>query len=450
MEGGAIIGEGAEGCVYAQPLWPCAADRPKDGQIPQGSNTSVVGKIVHKGDSEHIYLEAARDILGPELSLKFLAGIRGMCSPANDQHPPSKEKLGEYKQSKDALMKWQTPQPFACTELKGALAKTGITDKYNLMFISRYPSTLEQWIDKMEKKNIPSAFIIKAINDAIPPLLNVLQKFYHHPTLELINMDLHHKNIFIRAIGSKLQFGISDFGQCYFRRLNDPLSSGAFFGYYLERFYTVRIPMYVGFRQIPFETRLIDFCFKKGMDNHDPGQLINAFLNDSKVKEYQAKSNDIISINMDLYFAFLVKKPHFIEAVEMIQGISKKIRTMQSGKTPEFNSMPEFIYLHFCMTRFLAVAPLVTILEQTLFLSEGLYDQVKKISADRILNSIAGTKSEPIKKSEIYYLTEYINRIILIPYSGTIQGQGSSLLGSLEAVNAVDLTMLWADVLAGN
>lgn len=451
MEGGAIIGEGAEGCIYAQPLWPCAVDKKQEGEIPQGSNHTVVSKLVDKSDSEHIYLETARDILGPELSMKFLAGIRGMCSPANDQHPPSKEKLDEYNQSKDALMKWET-KGFACSDLKNALTKTGITDKYNLMFISRYPSTLEQWLQKIEKKKIPSPFIIKAINDAIPPLLNILQKFYHHPTLELINMDLHHKNIFIRATGSKLQFGISDFGQCYFRRLNDPNTSGKYFSYYLERFYAVKIPMYVGFRQVPFETRLIDFCFKKNMENRDPGQVINAFVNDPKVKEYQANSNDIISMNLDVYCAFLIKKPLFIQAIEMIQTICKKIKIIQSGKIPEFNSLDEFIFLDFCMTRFLAVAPLVTILEQTLFLSEGLYDQAKQISTERIMGTISGTStgaSGTIKKPEIYYLTEYINRIILAPYSGSIQGQGSSLVGSLESVKAVDLTMVWADVIAG-
>jgi hypothetical protein len=444
MEGGAIIGEGAEGCVYAQPLWPCAADRSQDGQAPQGSDGSVVGKIVNKGDSEHIYLEAARDILGKDLSLKFLAGIRGMCSPANDQHPPSQDRIGDYKQSKDALMKWET-KGFACGQIKGALTKTGITDKYNLMFISRYPSTLEQWVETMEKNKIPRPFIIKAINDAVPPLLNILQKFYHHPTLELINMDLHHKNIFIRATGPKLQFGISDFGQCYFRRLNDPNTSGLYFSYYLERFYTVRVPMYVGFRQIPFETRLIDFCFKNKMENHDPGQLINAFVNDPKVKDYQTKSNDIIAMNLDLYCAFLIKKPHFIQAIEMIQNITKQIRKMQAGLQPEFKSLDDFTFLEFCITRFLAVAPLVTILEQTLFLSEELYDQVKQISVERI----AGTTgpSRLTKRPEIYYLTEYINRITLAPYSGSIQG--SSLIGSLESVKAVDLTMVWADVLAG-
>jgi hypothetical protein len=204
--------------------------------------------------------------------------------------------------------------------------------------------------------------------------------------------------------------------------------------------------MYVGFRQIPFETRLIDFCFKNKMEDKDPGQLINAFVNDPKVKEYQKSSNDIISINLDLYCAFLIKKPLFIQAIEMIQGITKKIRKMQSGLIPEFKSLDEFTFLEFCITRFLAVAPLVTILEQTLFLSEDLYNQVKQISTERISGTSTGG-SGATKKPEIYYLTEYINRITLAPYSGSIQG--SSLAASLDSVKAVDLTLVWADVLAG-
>ena len=121
---------------------------------------------------------------------------------------------------------------------------------------------------------------------------------------------------------------------------------------------------------------------------------------------------------------------------------------MQAGVPPQLNimSVDEFIFLEFCITRFLAVAPMVTILEQTLFLSEGLYDQAKQISNERINGNNQGA-SGATKKPEIYYLTEYINRITLAPYSGSIQG--SSLIGSLKSVMAVDLTAVWADVLAG-
>ena len=377
MEGGAIIGEGAEGCVTAQPLWPCAAGRPREGEIPLGSDSSVVGKLVEKHDIEHVYLEAARSILGPQLSRIYLAGLQGMCSPANSQHPPSADRLGEYKQSADAIKKWE-PKDAACAQVKSELLnKDGITDKYNLMFISRYPFTLDQWVENVSSKKVPVPFILKAVNAAIPPLLDILQRFYKHSEIELINMDLHHKNIFVRASGSKLQFGISDFGQCYFRRIKDDSMLGPYFTEYLKRFFLVSFPMHVRFRQVPFETRLIDFCFKKKMEQHDPAQLIQAFVNDKEVKVYQNSSNDIIAMNLDLYCSALMKKPHFIQSVELVQGICKKIRMLSNNQNIIFNDLTELVFLEFCMTRFMAVSPFVTIMEQMLFLSDGLYDQVK-------------------------------------------------------------------------
>lgn len=119
---------------------------------------------------------------------------------------------------------------------------------------------------------------------------------------------------------------------------------------------------------------------------------------------------------------------------------------MQSGIQPQLNivSPEEFIFLEFCMTRFLAVAPLVTILEQALFLSQGLYDQVKQYS-----NEVITGARKNIVKTEITYLAEYINRLIIAPYSGSIHVQGSSLIGSLDAIKAVDLPTVWSDVLAG-
>jgi hypothetical protein len=228
---------------------------------------------------------------------------------------------------------------------------------------------------------------------------------------------------------------MSDFGQCYFRRYSDPLTiSGSFFLDYLKRFFTVTTAMYAGYRQIPFETRLMDFCYKNKMENVDPLRLINSFLNDSQVREYQATSNDIIAINLDLYCKFLLTRPEFIQSLELIQSICKKIRMIQLGANVEFKSADEITYLHFCITRFMAISPLVTILEQTMFLSEPLYDQVKQISAEYFSDG-------KTKDSQIYMLTNYINRMIMAPYSGSIQG--SSFKDVLSSMISVDLVSVW-------
>jgi hypothetical protein len=54
MKGGRILGEGVDGCVFSEPLWPCAAGSKVTGQIPSGSDKSVVAKIVKKDDVESI------------------------------------------------------------------------------------------------------------------------------------------------------------------------------------------------------------------------------------------------------------------------------------------------------------------------------------------------------------------------------------------------------------
>jgi len=108
-----------------------------------------------------------------------------------------------------------------------------------------------------------------------------------------------------------------------------------------------------------------------------------------------------------------------------------------------FNDITELVFLGFCMVRFMAVSPFVTIMEQLLYLSDDLYDQVKQYSVEYI----KGDAAKPGKKTEIYYLTEYINRMILTPYEGSVQG--SSLEGSLRSINSVDLPTVWADIVAG-
>jgi len=110
---------------------------------------------------------------------------------------------------------------------------------------------------------------------------------------------------------------------------------------------------------------------------------------------------------------------------------------IQVGANVEFNSADEMVYLNFCITRFMAISPLVTILEQTMFLSESLYDQVKQISAEYFSNG----KS---KEGQIYNLTQYINQMIMAPYSGSIQG--SSFKDVLTSVVSVDLVSVWDEV----
>lgn len=424
MKGGRIIGEGVDGCVISEPLWPCAASAPKDGQIPDGSNKSAVSKIVQKTDTESVFLEAAARILGQQLSSIYLAGMRGKCSPANDMNPPNVEKGSDYKESVDALQSWERKGQ-ACEDLQKTFKK-GITASHKLMYISRYPSNLNEWLNKLHERQIPFKPIIKAVNQAVPPFIDILQKFYQHPSEELINLDLHHFNIFVRAAGQNVQFGVSDFGRSLLRQRSDPISSKKFIIDYLKEH--VKFTMYSDYKQVPFEARLLNFCYKMSLDNADPSMVLKQWMNDPMVNQYATYTGDIIILNRHLYAKYLLTRPSFIQMIEKLQSISKKIRWSQALLSDE-TAVIEFI-----LTRYMAISPFITILEQLSYYSPELRSLIISISQGHFNRS-------PKPETELYYLVEYLNRVILAPYSST-----TPLVQSLKSLEAANAGLVWSDV----
>ena len=427
MEGGRIIGEGVDGCVISEPLWPCAASAPKDGQIPDGSNKSAVSKIVQKTDTESIFLEAAARILGAQLSSVYLAGMRGKCSPANSMNPPNVEKADDYNKSVDALQSWSL-KGYACEELQKTFKK-GITSSHKLMYISRYPSNLNEWLNILHERKIPFKPIIKAVNQAVTPFIEILQKFYQHPVEELINLDLHHFNIFVRATGQNVQFGVSDFGRSLLRQRNDSVSSKKFVLDYLKEH--IKFTMSSDYKQVPFEARLLNYCFKMGLDNADPSMVLKQWINDSMINQYASYTGDIIILNRTLYANYLLTRPTFIQMIELIQAICKKIRKSQiDSLSPDETALIEFI-----LTRYMAVSPFVTILEQLSYYSSEMRSLIISISQGHFNRS-------PKPETDLYYLVEFLNRIILAPYSSSSR----SLVQSFKSLESANLSLAWSDL----
>ena len=431
MEGGAVLGEGVDGCVLSNPLWPCAESAQKSGKIPTGNNHTVVSKIVKDSDTESMYLEAAARILGPQLSEIYLAGLKGKCKPANAANPPSSDKAGNYKAAFDAVTTWPK-KGFACEELsKHIKSGKGVTSTHKLMYISRYPSNLNEWLNNIKTHNLPFKQIMKSINPAIPALINIIQKFYQNPREELINLDLHHFNIFIRAAGNNVQFGISDFGRCLLRQRNDPVSSKKYIVDYLKEH--IKYTMYSDYKQVPFEARLLNFCLKKNLDNIDPTLLLNNWIHDPSIYEYASYTGDIVILNRVIYGKYLVTLPLFIQMLETLQSISKRIRTNQM----ENLSQTETVVIEYILTRYMAISPFITILEQLSYYSPELREKIVEITS-------AEFSGKPSPDSELRHLTGFINRLILGPYSSR-----SSLSQALSSMQAADLSLVWSDVIRG-
>ena len=444
MIGGGILGEGVDGCIVTKPLWPCAAGKTSYGKEQGGFSDDVVSKIVKHGDVESIYLEAASRILGEENALKYLAGIRGHCRPANDAHPPAQTKIPDYVESKKALIKYVGSEGMACGHLKeDLLSEKGISKTHTLMYISRYPITLYEWTNLIKKRGIDFRLVMTSINKSIPDFLLILQRFYRGKTEHLINIDLHHNNIFVRAQGSNIQFGIADFGRCILRQLNEPLSLPTYIAEYLNT-NQIRYTIYTGYKQVPFEARLLDFCFKKNLDNEDPSVIVNQWLNDINNIDYAESPycNDIIVLNMKIYIKYLLTKPLFIDMVEELIEISKKMRYPSS--LVRSLSRDELTVLEFITTRYMAMSPIVTILDQLHNIDLRVKFEIKEITAKRF--SSDRTPDLKGRGSGVYYMVEYLNRLLIAPYTG----RGSSLSAALSSVRSIDLSVLWTDIISGH
>jgi hypothetical protein len=269
--------------------------------------------------------------------------------------------------------------------------------------------------------------------------------FYKNKNEELINVDLHHMNIFTRTSGNNLQFGISDFGHSLLRLRNDEKSSRAYFATALSVLHVNQDqPIYLYYRQIAFEARILNFCFVKKLENSSPDEIMKRYVNEPYVKEFAGYANDILIKNLSHYTEYLLKCPLFIEMLEVMQGIIKKARIYQY---PPFDEK-EKVVIEFVLTRYMAISPIVTIIEQLLYLSDELYEELQVVTSEYfnekevpVQGGGAAVDVDVTTGTGIHKLVTYINRMVTAPYSGK-----GSLVDSLNSVIAADLRAVWSDI----
>jgi len=414
MLGGKIVGEGVDGCVLSEPMWPCSNETLKSG--PSSTDSKYVSKIVKIEDEETENLKMAAKILGSDLSSRYLAGIQGECSPADTLHKPSDRNANSMKSTERAVLSW-SKKGQACGDLKNKIAKgKDISKTSKIMIIPKYDATVSGWITTVQT---PYKSVIRDVEKAIPQFMVVLQKLYQGSQDQLIHIDLHTGNIFVRQ--TPFEFGLADFGRCVFRR-NGEDPSKTFYGEYLID-YISRGEFFCGFAQVPFEARLLNYCYRKNLDNATPSSVVKGWENDSTVRMSAAGSTDLIEVNRSSRISYLLKKVLFISMIEHIQSICKKIRanpTDYSALYSAFNTN-EKIVVDFILTRYSILSPLNTICEEIMNrYNETMFDEQGN-----------GTN----------VLIKFLELAILTPYDQ----DGSSLTRALSSVRAADMRVLWSD-----
>lgn len=410
MLGGRILGEGVDGCVFTEPMWPCASNS-KTSDIPNSKDLKYVSKLVSVKDKESNYLRMASRILGPEITSRYVSALKGECKPADLTHPPRAENKNSFSKTQETIKESKKSSNGVCKSLN----KPSVSDKYKIMYISRYSMSIDQWIKTLQTKQQVYSKTIQDVEGAIPVFLDVLQRLFQGESEQLIHIDLHTGNLFIRS--DPFEFGIADFGHCISRR-HDIDQSVSFYGEYLNNF-IANHTIYTGeYNQTPFESRLLNFCYRRSMDLVSPVTLVREWESDPEVRSF-TNSTDIISAHKTVLLNELLKKPLFIAMIETIQSISKKLRLNPSNPEKLVQSLQtnEKIVLDYIMTRYSILSPLVTITSDIFSLYQvPLFDS-------------SGGSSK---------LVRFLKKAILAPYN-----QPMPLVSSVKTIQEADLRILW-------
>jgi len=413
MLGGRILGEGVDGCIFTEPMWPCSSDS-ADSTV-NSKNSKYVSKLVSIKDTESENLKMAARILGPELTNNYTSAMRGQCKPADLLHNPRSKNIDSFKAVR-TNMKITKKRSGVCKSLGVELESGKPPDnKYKIMYISRYSMDVDTWVGKLQQ---PLALTVQSLENAIPKFLEVLQTLYQGTKEQLIHIDLHTGNIFIKE--NPLEFGIADFGHCISRRY-DIDQSVSFYGEFLNNF-IAKYDIYSGqYTQTPFESRILNYCFRKSMENVNPAVLVQNWNSDPEGVAITSGSTDILLINRAAILSYLIKKPLFIAMIQVIQSISKKLKTnvMDNTKTVESLTSSEKTVIDYILTRYSVISPLIT-----------------------INNAVMGIYRAPLFNQDgsgTTRLTRFIKKAILAPY----ENNTVPLVNSLNYIKDADLRILW-------
>ena len=426
MEGGKILGEGVDGCILTEPMWPCTSESHRS-TIPNLESKDYISKIVPKQDNESIYRKSAEHLLG-SLSPHFMTLLKDQCIPADTKHPPRKSEEYIYSFSEHSV-KGYRPDGEACSLLKQRLEDgKEIAESHKVLYISRYLMNVK---DLVSTTNQSTKSLLDLIIPAIYPFLKGLQRLYNQESEQLIHLDLHAGNITVKL--NPLLFGITDFGQCLLRRSSDTKErqSRFFIGKYLCN-YIARFVLFEGYPQCPFEARLLNYCFINNKYNEPPSVLIKSW--EHEIKKSHNSISDYFELNISSFLDELIKKPMFISMVETIQSISKKLRENEKNisKLVDILSSQEKIAIEYILTRYLAISPI-----------NCITNAISVMDESRKENTVHSYLKKTIEQSKLSYLTSYLRKMITAPYLQT----GSSLSVVLKSVQAMDITIVWNDIL---
>jgi hypothetical protein len=261
---------------------------------------------------------------------------------------------------------------------------------------------------------------LKTFEKAVPQLLYLLQRLFQGK-MKVINLDLHTGNIFVNS--SPFYLGIADFGHCAVKHPQVDPALGVY-GEYLIGYVVKYSNFYSGYRQVPLESRLLNYCYHNHMDTVSPVEVLKGWVNNVDVVSSSMGSGDLVCVHRKSIIESLLKRILFIRMIEQIQSISRKLRANPVDHLKLYSSLNtnERYVVEYILSRYMIFSPLNSFLEILIekFPKESMIDKQGR-----------GTS----------VLVRFLLKVIQAPY---VQ-EGSSLVTALRAIEGADMRHVWAD-----
>jgi len=268
---------------------------------------------------------------------------------------------------------------------------------------------------------------------AAPSFLIGLLRFYQNPKEQLFHIDLHIGNLFVRTqLDKSLQLGVSDFGHCLLKKTATGWNDlPKYLSDYIQRY-----EFYSGYSQVPFEARILNYCYQKKLDTLDPKKLVDQWDNDREVALKKLSTNDLVITQSYWYLKYLQDKPVFWDMIKELQELSATLRSQTANPTLVL-SKKQSLLLEFILSRYMTFSPINTITEALSSLKAPV--PFRKEIEQTVIETLGfQQRTSPAADTGIKPFIRFLTRLLCAPYI-----QDVPLEQSLKTVVEADLSYMF-------
>jgi hypothetical protein len=200
--------------------------------------------------------------------------------------------------------------------------------------------------------------------------------------------------------------------------------------------------VFSGYVQIPLEVRILNYILQRVPSSEEisPKNIVYNWVKEVN----KPRATDFIMMHLVSLTIYLLEKPLFIQMIETLRGLARKVRSYYETETDIEPSMTENekAVLEYMLITYLSISPINSILQGFIAISSpDLYNQAR----ETLKSHFPGNElKESFTGVEI--IVEYLFRMISGPYIH----EGSSLAVAVRSMQMVELRYVWSDIVSSD